>query len=82
MRLPPMSTESPVPADCLHCGVCCHSRLETYVRVTGEDWDRLGADAERVAHFIGNKAYIRLSRPAVRRAACGTRYGAVLLHRL
>ena len=47
--------------DCLHCGVCCFSRLETYVRVTGEDWDRLGGAAERVAHFIGHRAYMRMT---------------------
>jgi hypothetical protein len=47
-------------SNCLQCGVCCHSFLETYVRVTGDDWDRLGADAERVAHFIGNRAYLRM----------------------
>jgi uncharacterized protein len=47
--------------DCLHCGVCCHSNLDTYVRVAGADWERLGVDAERVAHFIGNRAYMRMS---------------------
>jgi hypothetical protein len=47
--------------DCLRCGVCCHSKLDTYVRVTGADWDRLGVEAERVAHFIGNRAYMRMS---------------------
>jgi hypothetical protein len=34
--------------------------LETYVRVDGVDWSRLGADAERLAHFIGNRAYMRM----------------------
>lgn len=53
----PDVSESP----CLFCGVCCHSRLETYVRVSGADWARLGAEAERVAHFIGNRAYLRMS---------------------
>ena len=47
-------------AACLRCGVCCFSRLDTYVRVSGEDWERLGADAGRVAHFIGNRAYLRM----------------------
>ncbi|WP_238991391.1 YkgJ family cysteine cluster protein [Rariglobus hedericola] len=46
--------------DCLRCGVCCHSNLDTYVRVTGADWDRLGVDAERVAGFVGNRAYMRM----------------------
>jgi hypothetical protein len=31
------------------------------VRVTGADWDRLGVEAERVAHFIGNRAYMRMN---------------------
>lgn len=47
-------------AACLRCGVCCFSRLDTYVRLTGADWARLGADAERVAHFIGHRAYLRM----------------------
>lgn len=45
---------------CLNCGVCCHSKLDTYVRVTGADWERLGVEAERVAHFIGNRAFMRM----------------------
>lgn len=51
-----------VPADCLYCGVCCHSRLDTYVRVTGDDWERLGGEAERVAHFIGHRAYLKMDQ--------------------
>ena len=47
-------------AACLRCGVCCFSRLDTYVRVSGDDWARLGPDAERVAHFIGHRAYLRM----------------------
>jgi hypothetical protein len=34
--------------------------LETYVRVDGGDWSRLGPEAERLAHFIGNRAYMRM----------------------
>lgn len=48
------------PADCTRCGACCFSELETYVRVTGEDWNRLGERAEKCAHFIGNRAYLRM----------------------
>ena len=59
-------------SDCLRCGVCCHSKLDTYVRVTGADWERLGAGAERVAHFIGNRAYMRMT-PAGRCAALDVR---------
>ncbi len=54
--------ERAVPADCLTCGVCCFSNLDTYIRVSGEDWERLGADADRVAHFIGHRAYLRMER--------------------
>ncbi|HYD85299.1 MAG TPA: YkgJ family cysteine cluster protein [Opitutus sp.] len=49
------------PADCRRCGVCCFSRAEAYVRVTGEDWARLGEQAEAMAHFIGNRAFMRMA---------------------
>lgn len=49
-----------LPADCLRCGVCCHSELPTYIRVTGDDWARLGDEADRWAHFIGHRAYLRM----------------------
>lgn len=29
--------------------------------VTGFDWERLGGDAERLAHFIGNRAFMKMS---------------------
>ncbi|MFT3783422.1 MAG: YkgJ family cysteine cluster protein [Nibricoccus sp.] len=65
-------------ASCLECGVCCHSQLETYVRVSGSDWARLGDEAERTAHFIGNRAFMRMteghcSALVVRDGANGTR---------
>jgi len=41
--------------------VCCCSLLPTYVRLSGEDWARLGDEAERVAHFIGHRAYMKMS---------------------
>jgi len=41
--------------------VCCHGKTDTYVRVTGDDWERLGAEAERVAHFIGNRAFMKMA---------------------
>jgi len=28
--------------------------------VSGEDWHRLGPDADNVAHFIGNRAYLKM----------------------
>lgn len=30
------------------------------MRVTGDDWQRLGAEADRVAHFIGHRAFMRM----------------------
>lgn len=50
------------PPDCQRCGVCCFSKLETYVRVTGDDWSRLGVEADRVAHFIGHRAFMKKER--------------------
>ena len=44
------------------------------MRVDGADWSRLGADAERLAHFIGNRAYMRMH--AGRCAALDIRVGA------
>jgi len=31
-----------------------------FVRVTGSDWSRLGDRAEDLAHFIGNRAFMRM----------------------
>lgn len=30
------------------------------MRVSGADWERLGVEAGRVAHFVGNRAYMRM----------------------
>ncbi len=49
------------PADCRRCGVCCTSASPTFVRVSGDDWARLGAEAERLAHFVGHRAFMRMS---------------------
>lgn len=60
---PPTDAELGAAADsaaCLRCGVCCFSSLETYVRVTGTDWGRLGPEADQHAHFIGHRAYLRM----------------------
>jgi Fe-S-cluster containining protein len=46
--------------DCLECGACCFSRLETYVRVSGDDLARLGDRAEELATFDGHRAYMRM----------------------
>jgi Fe-S-cluster containining protein len=48
------------PDNCLACGACCFSPSEMFVRVTGEDWARLGADAAGAAHFIGHRAFMRM----------------------
>jgi hypothetical protein len=48
------------PEDCRRCGVCCFSPVEQYVPVTGADWTRLGPIAEIFAHFIGNRAFMRM----------------------
>ncbi len=49
------------PTDCLRCGVCCFGDTNTFVRVTGDDWARLGKDADRLAHFVGNRAFMRMT---------------------
>lgn len=49
------------PPPCLECGACCFSNLETSIRVTGNDYERLGAAAEDLVHFVGNRAYMRLA---------------------
>jgi uncharacterized protein len=49
-----------VPLDCRQCGVCCFSPAPAYVRVTGEDWSRLGERAEELAYFVGNRAFMRM----------------------
>ena len=50
----------PLPP-CLECGACCFSNSETSVRVTGDDHERLGEDAERFVSFVGNRAYMRFA---------------------
>ena len=50
-----------IPTDCLRCGVCCHGETDTYVRVSGDDWSRLGADVGRLVHFIGNRAFMKMA---------------------
>ncbi|HTQ42984.1 MAG TPA: YkgJ family cysteine cluster protein [Polyangiaceae bacterium] len=54
-----MALESPPP--CLECGACCFSDLETSVRVTGDDYERLGAAVDDLVHFVGNRAYLRFA---------------------
>jgi uncharacterized protein len=54
-----MALES--PPQCLECGTCCFSDLETSVRVTGDDYTRLGAAVDDFVHFVGNRAYMRVT---------------------
>ena len=46
--------------ECLLCGACCFSNLETYIQVDGDSHARLGDDAERVTTFVGNRCYMRM----------------------
>lgn len=55
------SGETLAPASCRRCGACCFSPSALHVRVTGDDWSRLGAQAGEVAQFIGHRAYMRMS---------------------
>jgi Fe-S-cluster containining protein len=53
-------TTSATTPPCLACGACCFSRLEEYVRVTGDDHARLAQHAETLTVFIGNRCYMRM----------------------
>lgn len=46
--------------ECQKCAACCFSQLARYVRVTGDDYARLGEVAESYVCFIGNRAYLRV----------------------
>jgi Fe-S-cluster containining protein len=65
--------------ECLSCGTCCFSTLETYVRVSGDDYARLANRAEELTVFVGNRAYMRVDggrcaalrvEPGARRFVC------------
>lgn len=45
---------------CTSCGACCFSPAQMYVRVMGDDYERLGDDAEQVTTFIGHRCYMRM----------------------
>jgi len=47
--------------ECTSCGTCCFSRTQDYLRVMGIDYDRLGDDAETWVHFIGQRAYMKMT---------------------
>jgi Fe-S-cluster containining protein len=48
------------PTDCRRCGACCFSASPMFVRVSGDDWARLGDRAPELAHFIGHRAFMRM----------------------
>jgi Fe-S-cluster containining protein len=50
-----------VGVDCLSCGTCCFSDLDRYVRVSGDDHERLGDRAEDLVVFLENRAYMRMT---------------------
>jgi Fe-S-cluster containining protein len=53
---------APELPSCVACGACCFSRLETYARIGGDDYDRLGAAAERLTRWTDNRCYLRIAR--------------------
>jgi Fe-S-cluster containining protein len=46
--------------ECLRCGTCCFSTSEEYVRVTGEDFARLGELAGALVAWSGNRAFMQM----------------------
>ena len=42
------------------CGTCCFSLLERYVRVSGDDYERLGDRAAELVWFDGVRAHMRM----------------------
>ncbi len=47
--------------ECVACGTCCFSDLPKYVRVRGDDHERLGDDADALVVFHGNEAYMAMN---------------------
>ena len=50
--------------ECLQCGTCCFSGLSAYVRVTGDDYERLaelGDEALDLVWFEANRAFMRMT---------------------
>ncbi len=56
----PSSPENHSLPECLACGTCCFSQLPEYVRVSGDDYARLGESAEGLVVFHGNRAFMRM----------------------
>jgi Fe-S-cluster containining protein len=57
---PWMGDDPNTPDDCRTCGACCFSESPRHARVTGDDYARLGDDAEALVTWIGNVAFMRL----------------------
>jgi len=75
-----------VPGDCQRCGVCCFSESPEYVWVTGYDWERFGGDADKLAHFIGHRAFMRMAGGhcaalEIKSDAAGTHYTCTIYER-
>lgn len=49
-----------IPENCLNCGVCCFSKSGAYVRVSENDWKRLGPDVDDWARRVGGQGYMRM----------------------
>ena len=49
-----------LPETCLDCGACCFGDGPRYLRLSGVDHDRLGSAGDTLAHFIGNRFYMRV----------------------
>jgi Fe-S-cluster containining protein len=56
----PSSPENHSLPGCLACGTCCFSQLVNYVRVSGDDYGRLGDLAADRVVFDGNQAFMRM----------------------
>jgi Fe-S-cluster containining protein len=46
------------PPACELCAACCFGHGERYVRVTGDDHERLGSDAAALTRFIDHRCYM------------------------
>lgn len=64
-----------LPADCLHCGVCCFSKSGTYIRVSESDLLRLGEDGDRLVRSVGGQSYMRMEDGHCAAMAITTRRG-------
>ncbi len=55
-----MTDLEPAVPECLSCGTCCFSELREYVRVTGDDYARMGERAADLTDFDGHDAYMKM----------------------